>query len=233
MCGLALRSEAATIVDDARAGIEMNSEQAERADTTSAGDAYSPFEQPAEPVLYVNDARYEHLWEMLKDTRSRSAAADVPASHEVQGVLFHEARLLDDRRYDEWLAMFVPECLYWVPSRIEPGDPRTETGIYLDDRRRLLDRVAMIRTGHLHAQTPPSRTRRMLTNVEQWTSADGSLRARANVVIWEHRRGQTRAYPGWQAYEIVRDAGGSLALSTKIVCLLDCDEAHGNYAFIL
>lgn len=211
----------------------MNSEQAERADTTPVRDEHAPFEQPIEPVLYVNDARYEQLWAMLKDTRSRSAAGDAAASDEVLRVLFHEARLLDDRRYDDWLAMFVPECLYWVPSRSEPGDPRTETGIYLDDRRRLVDRVAMIRTGHLHAQIPPSRTRRMLTNIEQWTADDGSLRARANVVIWEHRKGQTRAYPGWQAYEIVRDASGALALSTKIICLLDCDEPHGNYAFIL
>ena len=210
-----------------------SSEQAQRADTKAGDSAYASAEKTIEPVLYVNDARYERLWTMLKETRARSAPGESVANDEVQRVLFHEARLLDDRRYDEWLALFVPECLYWVPSRNEPGDPRTETGIYLDDRRRLTDRVGLIRTGHLHAQIPPSRTRRMLTNIEQWTAADGSVRARANVVIWEYRKGQTRSYPGWQAYEIERDASGFLALATKIVCLLDCDAPHGNYAFIL
>ena len=209
----------------------MNSEQAQSIDSAPGG-VHAAIEQPIEPVLYVNDARYEHLWAMLKEARARSAMDDV-ASGEVQCLLFQEARLLDDRCYDQWLAMYTPECLYWVPSSIEPSDPRTQSGIYLDDRRRLLDRVGLIRTGHLHAQTPPSRTRRMLTNIEQWISPDGSLRARANVVIWEHRKCQTRAYPGWQVYEIVRNVSGNLALSTKIVCLLDCDQPQGNYAFIL
>ena len=185
-----------------------------------------------EPVHYVDDARYARLWALLNEARTRSAAED-PGSDAVQRALFHEARLLDDRRYEEWLSLFAPECLYWVPSRSEPGDPRTETGIYLDDRRRLLDRVAMIRTGHLHAQIPPSRTRRMLTNIEQWAAPDGGVRARANVVIWEYRKGEMRPWPGWQVYEFLREPGGELALATKIVCLLDCDAPQGNYSFIL
>lgn len=222
-----------TAVADSKAEVDMHKKQTERTNMTADDSAYANPETPVEPVLYVNDARYERLWTLLKETRAHSAAGDAAVDDEVQRALFHEARLLDDRRHDEWLALFVAECLYWVPSRSEPGDPRTETGIYLDDRRRLVDRVAMIRTGHLHAQIPPSRTRRMLTNIEQWTADDGGVRARANVVIWEHRKGETRAYPGWQAYELVRDASGALALATKIVCLLDCDAPQGNYAFIL
>lgn len=186
-----------------------------------------------EPVHYVDDARYERLWSMFRETRERSAAGEPVVGDEIQRTLFREARLLDDRRYDEWLGAFSRECLYWVPSRFDPGDPRTETGIYLDDRRRLTDRVAMIRTGYLHAQIPHSRTRRMLTNIEQWSGPGGSIRARANVEIWEYRKGETRAYPGWQAYEMRRDPSGALLIATKIVCLLDCDAPHGNYAFIL
>lgn len=196
--------------------------------TTAAGEL-----KAGDPVLYVNDAGYRRLWAVLQEARARSPTASAAADDEVAQTLFREARLLDDRHYDQWLAAFAPECLYWVPSRSEPGDPRTETGIYLDDRRRLTDRVEMIRTGHLHAQIPASRTRRMLSNIEQWTPADGALRASANVVIWEYRKGQTRAYPGSQVYELVRDPTGVLVLATKIVCLLDCDAPQGNYSFII
>jgi len=195
--------------------------------------AVAAIPQPAESVLYVNDERYGRLWSLWKEASSYTAAAPSAVGGDVQRVLFNEARLLDERRYDEWIELFSPECLYWVPSRVEPGDPRSETGIYLDDRRRMLDRVAMIRTGHLHAQIPASRTRRMLSNVEQWTAADGSTRARANVVIWEYRKGEMRPYPGWQAYEVAREIGGAFALIAKIVCLLDCDAPQANYAFIL
>ena len=203
------------------------------ADDSTGESASANRAKPAEPVLYVNDARYERLWSLWKETRGYTAAGAAAVDGDVQRILFDEARLLDERNYDEWLALFAAECLYWVPSRSEPGDPRTETGIYLDDRRRMLDRVAMIRTGYLHAQIPASRTRRMLSNMEQWTTADGSVRVRLNVVIWEFRKGETRAYPGWQAYEIVRDPAGVFALETKIVSLLDCDAPQGNYAFIL
>ncbi len=199
----------------------------------NAGAASMGAAAPGEPVRYITDARYERLLAMLDDARMRNIAGETAAGDDVPRLLFHEARMLDERRYDDWLALFAPECIYWVPRSNTPGDPRTETAIYLDDGRRLHDRVAAIRTGFFHAQNPPSRTRRMLANVEQWSAADGSLRARANVVIWEHRKGETRAHPGWQAYDIVRDAQGTLAIATKVVCLLDCDAPQGNYAFIL
>lgn len=188
----------------------------------------------SESVLYVNDARYARLSALMDDAR-RGSDVDVgiAAPDDVSLHLFREARMLDDRRFEEWLSLFAPECIYWVPSRFDPGDPRVETSIYLDDRRRMGDRVAAIRTGYLHAQIPPSRTRRMLSNIEQWAAKDGSLRARANVVIWEHRKGETRAHPGWQVYEIVHDDRGALSIATKIVCLLDCDGPQGNYSFIL
>jgi len=218
---------------EATVATSLPDERPQRAATPAAGRDVADGDLQREPVLYVDDARYRRLWSLLKESRAHSGGADVVSNDELARVLYHEARLLDDKYYDKWLGLFTAECLYWVPNRSDPGDPRLETGIYLDDRRRLLDRVAALRTGHLHAQNPPSRTRRMLTNIEQWTLSDGSFRARANVVIWETRKGRTRAHPGWQAYEVVRDDSGALRLATKIVCLLDCDAPQGNYSFIL
>ncbi len=189
--------------------------------------------RPPEPVLYVNDARYARLWALWKHAGTQCAPSEAAADQAISQLLYHEARLLDERHYDAWLALFASECIYWVPSRGDPADPRFESGIYLDDRRRMADRVAMIRTGHLHAQTPPSRTRRMLSNIEHWTHPDGSVVARANVVIWEYRKGQTRAHPGMTVYELVPDSSGARVLATKIVCLLDCDAPQGNYSFLL
>jgi benzoate/toluate 1,2-dioxygenase beta subunit len=179
---------------------------------------------------YVNDARYERLWALWREARRADLAAK-PAESETALLLFREARLLDDRHYGAWLDLYTKECLYWVPNRFEPADPRGESGIYLDDRRRMIDRVALIQTGYLHAQTPPSRTRRMLSNLEQLQLASGALLVRANVVIWEYRKGAMRTYAGWQCYEI--DPGRAEgSISTKILCFLDCDAPQGNYSFI-
>lgn len=197
------------------------------------GGAPDTLDANGEPAPYVDDAAYERLWALWREACTHMAQGGSHGADAVARLLFEEARLLDERRYDDWLAKFLPRCLYWVPRRFEPADPRTETGIYLDDRRRLGDRVAMIRSGHLHAQTPPSRTRRMLSNIEHWTGPDGGLRARANMVIWEFRKGQMRSYAGSQIYALAPDTRGCLAVQTKIVHLLDCDAPQGNYSFIL
>ena len=183
---------------------------------------------------YVDDARYARLLALWQQATGLPRAGAEPADGEVAHLLYREARLLDERLYDEWLAQYTAQCMVWVPAQPEPVDPRLATGIYLDDRRRMGDRVAMIRTGHLHAQTPPSRTRRMLTNAEQWVDAQADcIVARANFVIWEHRKGQTRAWPGYQVVEVARSATGALLIANKIVCLLERDAPQGNYAFIL
>ena len=214
----------------AATGRPQASAQGEGTPVSPAAAAPSP---PAEPVLYVGDARYARLWSLWKLASGPDAAAQPDTGGEITRLLYREARLLDDRQYDAWLAVFASECLYWIPRSTEPADPRTESGIYLDDRRRMADRVAMIRTGHLHAQTPPARTRRMLTNIESWTGTDGAAIARANVVIWEYRKGQLGSHAGMQIYELVRDTSGAMVVATKIVSLLDCDGPQGNYSFML
>lgn len=189
--------------------------------------------EAAEPALYVDDARYARLWSLWNAALVSGAAGEFDSAGEISRLLFREARLLDDRHYDQWLGMFAPDCLYWVPNRAEPSDPRTQSGVYLDDRRRMADRVAMLRTGHLHAQMPASRTRRMLSNIECWSGDAGAIVARANLTLWEQRKGVTRAWPAFQIYEIVGDLAGGALIATKIICLLERDAPLGNYAFIL
>ena len=67
--------------------------------------------EPAEPVLYVDDARYARLWALWKEARSQDLMAGEDSQGEVTRLLYREARLLDDCRYDPWLAMFAPECI--------------------------------------------------------------------------------------------------------------------------
>jgi benzoate/toluate 1,2-dioxygenase beta subunit len=184
------------------------------------------------PIDYVNDALYERLAEFIRAIDSNTEAADTLPDSEVVKLLLLEARLLDEKHYENWLALFSQELIYWVPMLFGRQDPKFETSIYLDDRRRLGDRVAIILTGALHAQIPPSRTRRMLTNFEQRNLAQDRFHVRANLVIWEYRKGEIRSYPGTQEYEIVREAG-ELRIATKVVRLLNSDAPQGNYSFIL
>ena len=58
---------------------------------------------------------------------------------------------------EEWLELYAPECLYWIPSATDAPDPRFNVQLEIHDRRRLEERVARLRTGFAYSQHPPTR----------------------------------------------------------------------------
>jgi len=185
-----------------------------------------------EEALYVAPSLYDRLVAEASAMRSRVDAADQTASAEAAAVLHHEARLLDGRHYRAWLELLSEDCIYWLASDPEKLDPRRQSAVNFDDRRRLADRIAVIETGELRAQNPHSRTMRSVTNVEAWPAADGSLAVRSNLVIWEYRRGRMERYVGWQEHRLA-GGPGRWRIAKKAINLLDADAPQGNVTFIL
>ena len=143
-----------------------------------------------EDVRYVNDELYEDVFRFYRESSEWTG----PGSHEPEpeAVVVREARLLDQRNYESWLDLFLPRCVYWVPGREVVGDPREEPALHFDDHRRLVDRVALIRTGFLHAQTPPSVTCRMVGSLESGRHAAGTCDVFSSVLIDAYRGGGPR-----------------------------------------
>lgn len=89
----------------------------------------------------------------------------------VQQFLYSEARLLDECRFRDWLALLSDEVRYIMPVR-ELLDPRDKSNsqdsfkIFDDDKASLEMRVSRYETGLAHAEAPPSVTHRMIANVE-------------------------------------------------------------------
>src|SRR5437763_16484513 len=84
----------------------------------------------------------------------------------IEDFLYHEAALLDAWRLDEWLALLTDDATYRVPSNDQPeSDPKAALFTIADDMRRIRARVARLKDPHAHAESPRSRTRRLLSNV--------------------------------------------------------------------
>src|SRR4029077_19534008 len=97
---------------------------------------------PSRSSYYVTDAFYRDLVESFADwQRDELATSDAAERDRFRALIEREARLLDELRFDEWLKLYTPECIYWVPATPERGDPRREVAISFDDRRRMEDRV--------------------------------------------------------------------------------------------
>ena len=77
---------------------------------------------PSRSSYYVDDALYRQLIADFTDWQDDTQAVDDAAVRdEFRRLVEREARLLDQLRYDDWLAMYAPECVYWVPSTPSAG----------------------------------------------------------------------------------------------------------------
>ena len=182
-------------------------------------------------VSPVDDRLYQRLTDLLSPEQPEPGPGRLELRPAVEQALHHEARLLDDRHYRAWLERFTDDCIYWIP--LDPaGDPRTGVSYLLDDRRRMQDRVGLLETGWAHAQEPPSRTCRIVSNVEAWPLADGDTLARCSTVVWEHRKDRLTPFASRSDY-VLASLGEQWSIRFKIVRLVDSRSDVRKFSFVL
>jgi p-cumate 2,3-dioxygenase subunit beta len=119
---------------------------------------------------------------------------------EVEDFLYREAALLDAWKLDEWLELLADDAVYRVPSNDRPdSDPKSALFTIADDIRRIRARVARLNDPHAHAESPRSRTRRLISNVR--ITGREPLTVEANFVIYRFRGDDdVRQYVGRYRY---------------------------------
>src|SRR5215470_17817142 len=115
---------------------------------------------------------------------------------QVEQFIYYEAQLADEHRYDEWLALWTDDALYWVPSGHDDLDPKREISLIYDDRTRLQVRIARLKSGFAHAQEPKSRMRRVVSNIVSTETENGEILTQSNFLLAELRRGKQDMFAG-------------------------------------
>jgi 3-phenylpropionate/cinnamic acid dioxygenase small subunit len=189
---------------------------------------------PSRSSYYVTDALYRDLIASFSDWQTdERAITDLMERDRFRMLLEREARLLDQLRFEDWLALYARECIYWVPATPNGGDPRSEVAVMFDDRRRLEDRIFRLRTGFAWSQAPLSRTVRLITNVEVFaTDRTGERMLRSNFLINEFWGDETRLLSGWTGHRVAQQ-DGRWEILAKQVNLLECDQSIRNPSIIL
>lgn len=121
--------------------------------------------------------------------------ARIALQFEVEQYYYDEAALLDDRRFDDWLALFASDAHYWMPIRrtmtsADLGKEFTARGamsFFDDDRNMLAARVKKLDTGYSWAEDPPSRTRHLVTNVRIVRDEGDELGVETNFHLYRTR----------------------------------------------
>ncbi len=168
--------------------------------------------------------------------------SDEKQVREVEQFLYREARLLDERRFHEWLELMADDVHYWMPTRINRLADRdgetwaierelsgSEELAFFDETRESLERrVARLDTGRAWAEDPPSRTRRLITNVEvEPGDAPHELRAFSNFLLYRSRGETKRDTFVGQRRDVLRLVKGQFKLARRMI-VLDATVSPAN-----
>jgi 3-phenylpropionate/cinnamic acid dioxygenase small subunit len=159
---------------------------------------------------------------------------------EVEQLLYREARLLDARRFHEWLELLSDDIRYWMPLRTSRYPKASKAINILDDSRyeeeelskagelAILDetkatlsrRIERLETGMAWAEDPPSRTRHLITNIEVEAGETASeLKVYSNYVVYRSRAETEQDFYVGAREDVLRRVGETWKIARRTIIL--------------
>ena len=141
--------------------------------------------------------------------------------------LYHEARLLDEQRFEDWLALFTEDATYWVPLEQGQKDPQQTSSLIYDDRTLLELRVKQFRHPRAHARAPLPRTVHQVGNI-----VVRELTVTSTLLVVEFRNEKQRLWAGLAEHRLQRN-GDSFRIASKRIDLVNSEGEIEGLAILL
>ena len=137
----------------------------------------------------------------------------------------HEAALLDERRFDDWLALFADDGHYLVTLLGEAqADPFSHNSLAYEDRLLLQLRVERLKNPRAHSQHPASHSQHVLQPSRIEEETDGDVRLRTPFLYVEARGDDQILLSGTARHHLIRTPTG-WAIREKRIDLLNATRA--------
>ncbi|MFN3592626.1 MAG: aromatic-ring-hydroxylating dioxygenase subunit beta [Thermaurantiacus sp.] len=140
---------------------------------------------------------------------------------ELAGLVEDEARLLDDRAYEAWLAMFAPDCRYWVPVSADQDDPGSGVAHFHDDKQLMAARCHRLANPRGFGAEPAARTAHVVSGIRLERVENDEAVVSSSQIVLEHReRGgfeaDTRTFGGRVTHRFRRHADSWLIVEKRV-----------------
>lgn len=166
-----------------------------------------------------------------------TSASDEPLSRlaKLSRHLFLEAHYLDTRQWEKWLALFAPDCEFWVPAWTDAGelteDPQSQMSlIYYAGKAGIEDRIWRIKSGTSIASRVLPRTHHQISNIllDDDDGNDGLMLARYQWCVhrFDPKRKVSDTLFGRGEATLAADEDGLRYLRKKIILLNDYIPTH-------
>jgi 3-phenylpropionate/cinnamic acid dioxygenase small subunit len=149
-----------------------------------------------------------------------------PTEQDLIRLVVREARLLDERHFDEWYELFTDDGYYWVPATPAQPDPLNHNSLAYEDKLLLKLRIERLKSPAAYSQSPASRCHHLLQvpEVEAIDAARGEYRTRTQFIYTETRREEVQRYAA-TAWHTIVGSQEHLRIRLKRVDILNCDAA--------
>ncbi len=149
-----------------------------------------------------------------------------PTREDLVEFVYLEARLIDEKRFDEWYDLFTEDAWYWIPLVPGQQDALVHTSLMYEDKLLLKLRIERLRHPRSHSQRPESRCLHVLQRpeVERADADKGEYVVRTSFFYVETRGDEQQVY-GATAFHTLVVEDGRVRIRQKRVNILNCDAA--------
>ena len=145
-----------------------------------------------------------------------------PSEQDLVRFVFREARLLDEKHFDEWYELFTDDAYYWVPLTPGQPDPLNHSSLAYEDKFLLKLRVERLKSPLAFSQNPASRCHHLLQAPEIEKAVDGEYLLRTPMIYTETRGDESQRYAA-TAWHTLLWTQGRLRIRLKRVDILNSD----------
>lgn len=146
----------------------------------------------------------------------------------IKQFIYAEARLLDERQWEQWLALWTEDGMYWVPHSFDQQGPYDHISLFWENKMLRELRMKRLENARNWSQQPPTRSSRLISNVTvAGTDEQGYLVVQANFQVLEWRKAEQRLLGGSYIYKL-KAHQDSWQLYLKQVNLVNREDVHSS-----
>ncbi len=145
---------------------------------------------------------------------------------ELAKFVIREARLIDEKRFDEWYELFTEDAYYWVPLAPGQTDPLAHNSLAYEDKLLLKLRIERLKQPTAFSQKPASRCLHVMQppELERSDPAGREFLMRTPFLYTETRGDDSQRYAATAWHTLVQAEQG-LRIKLKRVDILNADAA--------
>ncbi len=150
---------------------------------------------------------------------------------ELERFLYRQAEILDDKRWDDWLALFAEDGRYWMPATESQTDAEFMPSIFYEDLDLMRVRIKRVNHPRAWSQKPPHRTMHVVSNVivEAIDAKTGDATVRSKFHMAEFRRDALRHFTGKYRHVLKKTPAGYRIKQQRV----DLVNADGTFDYVI